>query len=202
MPQSSQLSQTSQLSQSSQFSQPSQLSQHSQPSQLSHQKNHPTMKIGIFVGSFDPFTTGHHAIVRRALPLFDKIVIGVGINERKKYMYSTRVRLQHIEALYASEPKIEVKSYNDLTIDFAGREGAQFIIKGVRSIKDFEYEREQADINRKIGGVDTILLYAEPQYESVSSSMVRELIHFGKDASEFIPVPPQEQHTPRQATSK
>ena len=160
------------------------------------------MKIGIFVGSFDPFTTGHHAIVRRALPLFDKIVIGVGINERKKYMYSTRVRLQHIEALYASEPKIEVKSYNDLTIDFAGREGAQFIIKGVRSIKDFEYEREQADINRKIGGVDTILLCAEPQYESVSSSMVRELIHFGKDASEFIPVPPQEQHTPRQATSK
>lgn len=145
------------------------------------------MKTGIFVGSFDPFTTGHDAIVRRALPLFDRIVIGVGVNERKKYMYSAQVRVQQIETLYASEPKIEVKAYNDLTIDFARREGAEFIIKGVRSIKDFEYEREQADINRKIGGVDTVLLYAEPQFESVSSSMVRELIHFGKDAGEFIP---------------
>lgn len=145
------------------------------------------MKTGIFVGSFDPFTTGHDAIVRRALPLFDRIVIGVGVNERKQYMYSTQVRVKRIETLYANEPKIEVKAYNDLTIDFARREGAEFIIKGVRSIKDFEYEREQADINRKIGGVDTVLLYAEPQFESVSSSMVRELIHFGKDAGEFIP---------------
>lgn len=145
------------------------------------------MRTGIFVGSFDPFTIGHDAIVRRALPLFDRIVIGVGFNERKKYMYSPKVRVENIAKLYASEPKIEVKSYNDLTIDFAHRENAKFIIKGVRSIKDFEYEREQADINRKIGDVDTILFYAEPQYESISSSMVRELIHFGKDASEFIP---------------
>ena len=145
------------------------------------------MKTGIFVGSFDPYTTGHDAIVRRALPLFDRIVIGVGVNERKKYMYSAEVRLRRIEALYAAEPRVEAKAYNDLTIDFARREGAQFIIKGVRSIKDFEYEREQADINRKIGGLDTVLLYAEPQFESVSSSMVRELMHFGKDASEFLP---------------
>ncbi len=145
------------------------------------------MRTGIFVGSFDPFTTGHDAIVRRALPLFDKIVIGVGINERKKYLYSAQVRVQRIEALYRGDPRIEVRAYTDLTIDFARREGAEFIIKGIRSVKDFEYEREQADINRKIGGVDTILLYAEPQYESVSSSMVRELIHFGKDAGEFIP---------------
>ena len=145
------------------------------------------MKTGIFVGSFDPFTVGHDAIVRRALPLFDKIIIGVGVNERKKFMYSAQVRVRRIEALYADEPRIEVKSYTDLTVDFARREGAQFIIKGVRSIKDFEYEREQADINRKIGGIDTVLFYAEPQYESVSSSMVRELIHFGKDAGEFRP---------------
>ena len=148
------------------------------------------MKTGIFVGSFDPFTTGHDAIVRRALPLFDRIVIGVGVNERKKYMYSAEVRLRRIEALYAAEPRVEAKAYSDLTIDFARREGAQFIIKGVRSIKDFEYEREQADINRKIGGIDTVLLYADPQLESVSSSMVRELIHFGKDASEFLPALP------------
>ena len=147
------------------------------------------MKTGIFVGSFDPFTTGHEAIVRRALALFDRIVIGVGVNERKKYMYSTQVRLGIIDSIYADEPRVEAKAYNDLTIDFARREGAEFIIKGVRSIKDFEYEREQADINMKIGGIDTVMFYAEPQYESVSSSMVRELIHFGKDASEFIPKP-------------
>ena len=145
------------------------------------------MTTGIFIGSFDPFTVGHDAIVRRALPLFDKIVIGVGVNVRKKYLYSAEVRVKDIAELYADEPKIEVKAYSDLAVDFAKREGARYIIKGVRSIKDFEYEREQADINRQIGGIETLLLYAEPQYESVSSSMVRELIHFGRDVSEFLP---------------
>ena len=142
---------------------------------------------GIFIGSFDPFTVGHDAIVRRALPLFNKIVIGVGVNVRTKYLYSAEVRVKDIAELYADEPKIEVKAYSDLAVDFAKREGAQYIIKGVRSVKDFEYEREQADVNRRIGGIDTLLLYAEPQYESVSSSMVRELIHFGRDVSEFLP---------------
>ena len=145
------------------------------------------MKTGIFVGSFDPFTIGHDSIVHRALPLFDKIVIGVGVNERKQCMQSLEERLQNISSIYKDEPKIQVKSYHDLTIDFAKREGAEYIIKGVRSIKDFEYEREQADINLKIGGIDTILFYAEPQLESVSSSMVRELAHFGKRIDEFLP---------------
>lgn len=139
------------------------------------------------MGSFDPFTVGHAAIVRRALPLFDRIVIGVGVNERKRCMYSAQERTESIKALYAGEPKIEVRQYSDLTIDFARRERAHYIIKGVRSVKDFEYEREQADINLRIGGIDTLLLYAEPQFESVSSSLVRELVHFGKDASEFLP---------------
>jgi pantetheine-phosphate adenylyltransferase len=145
------------------------------------------MRKGIFVGSFDPFTIGHDSIVRRALPLFDKIVIGVGVNERKEYMYGTEERVKMIADIYADEPKIEVKPYDDLTIDLARREGAQFIIKGVRSVKDFEYEREQADINRQIGGVDTILFYAEPQLSNVSSSLVRELKHFGKDPKQFLP---------------
>jgi len=139
------------------------------------------------VGSFDPFTVGHAAIVRRALPLFDRIVIGVGVNERKRCMYSAQERTDRIMALYSNEPKIEVKQYSDLTIDLARREQAQYIIKGVRSVKDFEYEREQADINLRIGGIDTLLLYAEPQFESVSSSLVRELAHFGRNVSEFIP---------------
>ena len=145
------------------------------------------MKTGIFVGRFEPFTIGHDTIVRRALHLFDRLVIGGGYNERKQYMYSQDERIRSISRLYANDPRVAVKVYNDLTIDFARREGAQYIIKGVRSVKDFEYEREQADINRRIGGIDTLLLYAAPDMASVSSSLVRELIHFGKDVSDFLP---------------
>lgn len=145
------------------------------------------MTTAVFPGSFDPFTVGHDAIVRRALPLFDKIIIGVGVNVRKQYLYSADKRVEDIARLYAAEPKVEVKAYSGLLVDFAREEGARFIVKGVRSVKDFEYEREQADINLKIGGLDTLLLFSEPQYQSVSSSMVRELLHFGRDVSEFIP---------------
>lgn len=145
------------------------------------------MNKGLFVGSFDPFTIGHASIVRRALPLFDHIIIGVGVNERKKYMLSAEERVRRIKRLYADNPKIEVKAYSDLTIDFARREQATYIIKGVRSVKDFEYEREQADVNRLLSGVETIFLYAEPQLSSISSTMVRELQHFGRDISEFLP---------------
>lgn len=145
------------------------------------------MNKGLFVGSFDPFTIGHESIVRRALPLFDHIIIGVGVNERKKYMLDAEERVKRIKRLYADEPKIEVKAYSDLTIDFARREQATYIIKGVRSVKDFEYEREQADVNRLLSGVETIFLYAEPQLSIISSTMVRELQHFGRDISEFLP---------------
>ncbi len=145
------------------------------------------MRNGIFVGSFDPYTIGHDSIVRRALPLFDKIIIGVGFNERKKYMQTTEQRVKTIKKIYESEPKIEVKQYNDLTVDFARREQAEFIIKGVRSVKDFEYEREQADINRQLTGIETVLFFAEAGMESISSSVVRELVHFGKDVRRFLP---------------
>ena len=143
--------------------------------------------IAIFTGSFDPFTVGHDDILHRALPLFSRIVIGVGVNERKQYMLSAEERCAAIRRIYASEPKVEVKTYSDLTVDFARREGAAYIIKGVRSVKDFEYEREQADINRQLSGVETLLLYSDPRYSSVSSSMVRELIHFGQDVSRYLP---------------
>lgn len=145
------------------------------------------MKTGLFTGSFDPFTIGHQSIVARVLPLFDKIVIGVGVNERKKYMYSAEVRVKEIAELYTDNPKVEVRAFNDLAVDFAHREGAWFFVKGVRSVKDFEYEREQADINRMMGGIETLLVFAEPQHASVSSSLVRELIHFGKNAEMFLP---------------
>ena len=142
---------------------------------------------GIFTGSCDPYTIGHDDILRRALPLFDHIVIGIGVNERKSYMQSAEERMKTIKAIYADETKVEVKTYNDLTIDFARRENASYIIKGVRSVKDFEYERDQADINRQLSGIETLLLYADPRYSAVSSSMVRELIHFGQDVSRFLP---------------
>ena len=144
------------------------------------------MKTGVFVGSFNPFTIGHESIVRRSLALFDKLVIGVGVNTAKEDNEGES-RVGQIARLYGNEPRGEVRSYTDLTVDFARREGAQFIVKGVRSVKDFEYEREQADINRRLSGLETILLFAEPGMEAVSSSLVRELQRFGRDVSEFLP---------------
>ena len=146
------------------------------------------MKTGIFVGSFNPFTVGHDSIVRRALPLFDRLVIGVvGDQVHKPDMPGTEERIKAIASLYADEPRIEVKPYYGLTVDFARAENARFIVKGVRSVKDFEYEREQADVNRQLSGIETILLFADPQFSSISSSMVRELQHFGADVSPFLP---------------
>ena len=148
------------------------------------------MRTGIFVGSFNPFTIGHDSIVRRTLPLFDRLVIGVvGDNVQKPDMLPAEERMKAIKTLYVNEPAIEVKPYFGLAVDFARAENARFIVKGVRSAKDFEYEREQAEINRMItnGEVETILLYAEPQLSSISSSMVRELQHFGIDVSKFLP---------------
>ena len=144
-------------------------------------------RTGIFVGSFDPFTIGHDSIVRRALPLFDRLVIGVGVNEGKRYMLAPEQRVSAIRSLYEGHPEIEVEAYNDLTVDFARRCGAQFIVKGVRSVKDFEFEREQADINRRLTSIETILFYALPGMESVSSTVVRELKHFGREVSSFLP---------------
>lgn len=148
-------------------------------------------KTAVFTGSFDPFTIGHADIVRRALPLFDRLVIGVvESNVHKDHVSSALARQQVVQALYAGEPCVEVKVFDDLTVDFARREGAHFIIKGVRSVKDYEYEREMAEINRRLSGIETILLLADPSLAHVSSSMVRELQHYGKDISEFLPKAP------------
>ena len=147
-------------------------------------------KTGIFVGSFNPFTIGHDSIVRRALPLFDRLVIGVvGDHVSKPGIPPATERMKAIQELYSNEPRIEVRPYYGLSIDFAREVGARFIVKGVRSVKDFEYEREQADMNRLLtnGEVETILLYSEPQFSSISSTIVRELEHFGVDVEPFLP---------------
>lgn len=144
-------------------------------------------RTGIFVGSFDPFTIGHASVVRRALPLFDHLVIGVGVNAGKRYMTSTEDRVAAISRLYADDSRVKVEAYTGLTVDFAERHGAKFIVKGVRSVRDFEFEREQADINRRLTGVETVLLYAEPGMDSISSTVVRELTSYGRDCTEFLP---------------
>lgn len=145
-------------------------------------------RTGIFVGSFDPFTIGHDSVVRRAVKLFDRLVIGVGVNESKRYMLPAAERVEAIRRLYSGDERISVEQYSDLTVDFARRMGAEFIVKGVRSVKDFEFERDQADINR-LTGIETVLLYAEPGMDCISSSVVRELTHFGRDCSMFLPKP-------------
>lgn len=145
------------------------------------------MKKAIFPGTFDPFTIGHYSVVRRALTFMDEIIIGIGINESKRTWFPTEKRVEMIRKLYVGEPRIKVEAYNGLTVDFARLSGAQFIIRGIRTVHDFEYEETIADINRKLAGVETILLFTEPELTSVSSTIVRELLQFGKDVSDFLP---------------
>lgn len=144
-------------------------------------------RIAIFPGSFDPFTVGHHSIVMRALPLFDKIVVAIGINAAKYAMMSESRRVEALRELYADNEKIEVISYEGLTVDAAKMCGAKFILRGVRMIQDFEYEKNLAEVNRSISGLETVLLYTLPEFGHISSSIVRELIRYGRDVSSLLP---------------
>ena len=145
------------------------------------------MKKAIFPGSFDPFTLGHHSIVKRALTFMDEVIVGIGINEGKRSLIPVEKRVDMIRRLYADEPRVKVEAYSGLTVDFAREQGAEFIVRGIRTVKDFEYEEGIADINRKLTGIETIFLFTEPELASVSSSVVRELLHYGKDVSMFLP---------------
>ncbi|MBQ9237653.1 MAG: pantetheine-phosphate adenylyltransferase [Prevotella sp.] len=145
------------------------------------------MKTAIFPGTFNPFTVGHADIVERALTIFDKVVIGVGYNPEKgdSNIYP---RVAHIKEVYEDNPNVVVEAYTDLTVDLARRHEATAIVKGVRSVKDYEYEREQAEFNRMLGdGIETVLIFSRPEYTSLTSSIVRTLQHFGKDVSEYLP---------------
>ena len=145
------------------------------------------MKTAIFPGSFDPFTIGHHDIVLRGLKLFDQIVIGIGRNSTKKDTFPIRERLAAIEKIYKDEPRVKVMIYDCLTVDFAKQMDAQFILRGIRCVEDFEYERNMAEANKQLGDVETILLYTRPEYAHISSTLVRDLYSYNKDVSSFVP---------------
>ncbi|MDE5750771.1 MAG: pantetheine-phosphate adenylyltransferase [Duncaniella sp.] len=142
----------------------------------------------LFAGSFDPFTRGHQSLVSRALPLCDRLVIALGHNSSKAGDAGVSERLRAIRALYASEPRVEVVAYSGLTVDACREHGAGWMLRGVRSVADFEYERNLADVNRAISGIETLILFTLPELAAVSSSVVRELRAYGHDVSPFLPL--------------
>lgn len=145
------------------------------------------MSRAIFQGTFDPFTIGHASVVRRALTFIDEIVIGIGDNTEKHTFFPVEKREQMIRDYYRNEPRVTVQTYDCLTADFARQVGATLIVRGIRSVKDFEYEEGIADLNRRLSGLETVLLFTEPELSFVSSTMVRELLKYGKDADRFMP---------------
>ena len=141
----------------------------------------------LFPGSFNPFTKGHADIVERALKLFDEVVVGIGVNAAKRAPSQEEVQAhERLKAYYKDNPRVQVTEYSCLTVDLCQNLGINVIVRGVRSMKDFEYERQMADVNRKLTGVETVVLFADPAYESLSSSLVREIAAYGRDVSTYI----------------
>lgn len=147
------------------------------------------MKRGLFPGSFDPFTKGHEVIVRKALNLFDEIVIGVGINSAKNYLFDTEKRLLHIQSLFENHPQVRVKAYSKLTVDFCKDIDAQFIIRGLRDSKDYEYERSIAHMNQSISKIETVIFLTDPEYSAISSTIIREIHRNGASIDKFVTNP-------------
>ena len=143
--------------------------------------------VVLFPGSFDPFTLGHADIVRRALSMFDEVIVAVGYNEQKTGFLPVEERVAAIGRVFADEARVRVVSYTGLTVDFAKELGVGAILRGVRTFSDFEYELQMADVNRRLSGIETILLPASPELSAVSSTVVRELSRFGRDVSPFLP---------------
>jgi pantetheine-phosphate adenylyltransferase len=145
-------------------------------------------RICLFHGTFDPVTLGHTDIIDRALPLFDKVVVGIGLNASKSVMFSPEQRLQWIQEIYKGQPKVEGAIYEGLTVQYCKKIGARFILRGIRYVSDFEYEKTIADANRTLDkSIETIFLTGEPKYTSVASTIVRDIIRNGGNASPFLP---------------
>jgi pantetheine-phosphate adenylyltransferase len=146
-------------------------------------------KIAVFPGSFDPFTIGHEAIVRRALSLFDEIIIAVGANALKKSFYSLATREEMISKVFQNEPRVRFDHYEGLTVDYCKRNGAGYIIRGLRTAADFEFERAIAQVNRVMTpDIESVFLLTVPEHSHINSSIVRDIIRNGGDASVFVPV--------------
>ena len=145
------------------------------------------MKRAIFPGTFDPFTIGHYSIVQRGLSIFDEIVIGIGHNQSKKTLFTIEKRLDLIKQAFDNEKRVKIEVYNSLTVDFALAVDAGFVLRGLRSVSDFEYERNIADANRKLTGVETVIRFTETEYSFISFTVTRDLISFGKDITAFLP---------------
>ncbi|MBT3571601.1 MAG: pantetheine-phosphate adenylyltransferase [Flavobacteriales bacterium] len=145
-------------------------------------------RIAIFPGSFSPFTVGHQSVVDRALPLFDKIIISIGINSEKNQYFSIEERLQWIKDVYGNNPKIEIKFYEGLTVDFCKKENANYILRGLRDSHDFKFEKGIAQMNKDLNKeVETIFIITPPEISHISSSIIRDIIKNGGDVSKFIP---------------
>lgn len=145
-------------------------------------------KIAIFPGSFDPITTGHVDVVLRALPLFDELVVAIGINTQKKYLFDLEMRLEWIRQVFKGHSKVKVESYEGLTITYCKNRGANYILRGIRSSADFEYEKTIAHLNNAMEpGLETLLILAKPELSSISSTIVREIIIGKGDISKFVP---------------
>ncbi|MBR1627465.1 MAG: pantetheine-phosphate adenylyltransferase [Bacteroidales bacterium] len=146
------------------------------------------MNVALFPGSFDPVTKGHESIVKKALPMFDKIIVAIGENTSKKTMFSLEDRLKWLKETFADCDNVEIDSYNCLTTDYCRQKNAKFILRGLRDTADFQYEKNISDINTMLDPeIETVFLLADKQDSSISSSFVREMIMFGKDVREFLP---------------
>lgn len=145
-------------------------------------------KIAVFPGSFDPLTIGHESIVRRSLNLFDEVIIAIGSNELKRSLYSFEARKDIITKVFSNEPKVSITSYDGLTVDLCLKNGAGYILRGLRTSADFEFERTIAQVNKVMSTkIETVFLLSAPEHSHVNSSVVREILRYGGDPSRFVP---------------
>ncbi|MEM1215225.1 MAG: pantetheine-phosphate adenylyltransferase [Bacteroidota bacterium] len=145
-------------------------------------------KIAVFPGSFDPITKGHVDLVLRALPLFDEIVVAIGVNSQKKYLYTLEQRISMLENVFAAHPQVRVDSFEGLTAHYCAQIGARYLLRGLRNASDFDYEKTISQLNHIVGeGIETLFLISQPAYSHISSTIVREIIRGGGDASPFLP---------------